>query len=169
MNDLLENGSALLPLLGVIFSLLIGAIVLIILTRSEMNQIRGNYDTLLEYLGNDESRDLLHELASLIRGIEQDNRATEKDIERLYSLLGYCVQKVAVVRYNAFHNVGSGQSFSVAFLDSDDNGVVMSGIYGRDSSTTYAKPVKAGASEYILTGEEEDAIAIARQQYIDPV
>ena len=77
------------------------------------------------------------------------------------------VKKVGIVRYNAFHNIGSDQSFSVALLDSEDNGVVMSGIFGRESSTTYAKPVKLGASDYVLTEEEMDAIGLAKRYFND--
>jgi len=166
MGALFENSQALFLILAVLFSLLIGALTLIFSTRAELRQVRDNYHSLLDYLGDDESRDLLHELATLIRGIERDNRVTEKDISQLYSQLEHCVQKVAIVRYNAFQNVGSDQSFSVALLDKEDSGVVISGIYGRDSSSTYAKPVKAGVSEYVLTEEEEDAIGLARKRYI---
>jgi len=167
MDALLEYNPAILLTLGVIFSLLIGALILTVSTRAELRHVNDSYNTLIEYLGDDKSRDLLHELASLIRGIEHDNRITEMDIAQIYALLEYCVQKVAVVRYNAFHNVGSDQSFSVALLDSGDSGVVISGIYGRDTSTTYAKPIQAGASDYVLTEEEESAIALARQRYRD--
>jgi len=167
MSQLFDNAEALFLITGIIISLLIGAFVLIVSTRVELRRVKENYNTLLDYLGNDESRDLLHELASLIRGIERDNRMTEKDIEKIYAILESCVQKVAVIRYNAFHNVGSDQSFSVALLDSMDNGVVISGIFGRESSTTYAKPVRSAVSEFALTEEEEDVIAIARQRNIE--
>ena len=163
----LKFGEAPFLALGIIISLLIGVLILTISTRAELSRIQNNYNALLYYLGDDESRDILHELTLLIRGIERDNRITERDIAQLYTLLEYCIQKVAVVRYNAFHNVGSDQSFSVALLDNEDNGVVISGIFGRDSSTTYAKPVKYGVSEYILTEEEESAIGLARKHYID--
>ncbi|MCL2057560.1 MAG: DUF4446 family protein [Oscillospiraceae bacterium] len=167
MDALLAYGEAPLLVMGIMFSLLIGTLVLTVSTRADLNHVRNDYGALLDYLGDDESRDLLHDLASLIRGIERDNRETEKDIAQLYSTLGYCIQKVAVVRYNAFHNVGSDQSFSLALLDHEDNGVVISGIFGRDSSTTYAKPVKFGVSDYVLTEEEGNAIGLARKRYID--
>ena len=167
MDELLAYGAAPFLVAGTMLSLLIGALILIVSTRMELNRVKESYSALLDYLGDGESRDLLHELAALIRGIERDNRITEKDIAHLYTMLGYCIQKVAVVRYNAFHNVGSDQSFSVALLDNEDNGVVISGIFGRDSSTAYAKPVKYGSSDYVLTEEEEDAIGIARKRYAD--
>ena len=166
-DALLKYGEAPFLVVGTIVCLLIGVLILTISTRAELNRIQNNYNALLYYLGDDESRDLLHELASLIRGIERDNRITEKNIDQLYSLLEYSIQKVAVVRYNAFHNVGSDQSFSVALLDNADNGVVISGIFGRDTSTTFAKPIKFGGSEYVLTEEEEGAIWLARKNYND--
>ena len=167
MDELFEFGAAPFFIIGLIFSLLVGSLILIISTRAELYRVKDNYDALLDYLGDDRSRDLLHELTSLIRGIERDNRMTERDITQIYSILGYCVQKVAVVRYNAFHNVGSDQSFSVALLDYEDSGVVISSIFGRDSSTVFAKPVDYGESDYVLTGEEEEAIGLARRRYYE--
>jgi len=164
---IIEYGRWPFLITGVMFSLLIGALLLLVFTRVELGQVRYGYDALLSYLGDDESRDIIRELTSTLRNIERDNRFRDRDISQLYALLENCVQKIGVVRYNAFHNVGSDQSFSVALLDSDDNGVVLSSIYGRDYSTTYAKPVRYGESEYILTEEEEDAIGLARKLYID--
>ncbi|NLC77511.1 MAG: DUF4446 family protein, partial [Clostridia bacterium] len=59
-----------------------------------------------------------------------------------------------MVRYNAFTGLGSDQSFSLALLDSRDDGVVITSIYGREDSRFYAKPVKGGRSRYRLTDEE---------------
>lgn len=69
-----------------------------------------------------------------------------------------CVQKTAVVRFNPFQNAGSDQSFSLTLLDEEKNGIVISSLYGREINRIYAKPVKAGASEYQLTEEEKKAI-----------
>lgn len=167
MDALLEFGPGPFFIIGIMFSLLSGALVLIMSTRAELARVRDSYDLLLRHLGGGESSDILRELAITLRNIERDNRVRDRDVSQLFTLLMSCVQKVAVVRYNAFQNVGSDQSFSVALLDSEDNGVVFSGIFGRDSSTTYAKPINAGISDYILTEEEEEAIGIARRRYID--
>jgi hypothetical protein len=149
------------------FSFLVGAIVMIVFTRVELNYVKNSYGAFLDYLGGGESRDIFRELTSTLRSIEHENRVRDKDMTYLFNLLSNCVQKVGIVRYNAFHNIGSDQSFSVALLDSEDNGIVMSSIYGRDSSTTYAKPIRYGASDYVLTEEEMDAIGIARKYFID--
>ncbi|HHY83300.1 MAG TPA: DUF4446 family protein [Clostridiales bacterium] len=69
-----------------------------------------------------------------------------------------CVQHVGVVRYNAFENMGSDQSFSVAMLDENGDGFVLTSLYGRNTSTSFAKPIKAKQSAYPLSDEEKEAI-----------
>ena len=74
-----------------------------------------------------------------------------------------CIQKIGLVRYNAFRDVGSDLSFAIALLDNNDNGVVLNGLYGSESSNIYAKPIKNGGSTYQLSEEEKYAIEIAEQ------
>ena len=74
-----------------------------------------------------------------------------------------CIQKVGVVRYNAYKDTGSDLSFSLALLDEKNNGVVMNGIYSREMSNIYAKPVEAGNSSYTLSEEEQQAIKKAME------
>jgi hypothetical protein len=69
-----------------------------------------------------------------------------------------CVQRVGMIRFNAFDDVGGEQSFALALLDADNNGVVFSNLYGRMDSRAYAKPVTEGASEHSLSAEEQEAI-----------
>jgi hypothetical protein len=71
------------------------------------------------------------------------------------------VQRSATVRFNAFPDTGSDQSFAIALLDANGDGVVLSSLYGRNESRVYAKPIKGEKSTYQLTGEEKDAIAKA--------
>ena len=71
------------------------------------------------------------------------------------------VQKVGVVRFNPFTETGSDQSFSVALLDPDDNGLTISGLFVREGTRLYVKPVSAGSSKYPLTKEEKQAIDAA--------
>ena len=69
-----------------------------------------------------------------------------------------CVQKVAIMRYRAFEDVGSDLSFSIAILDGNNDGIVLTGLYGRQQSTTYAKPIDNGISRYDLSEEELSVI-----------
>ena len=73
-----------------------------------------------------------------------------------------CVQRVGVVRYDAFAMVGGEQSFSLALLDGDDNGMVLTGLYGRSDVRVYAKPITNGGSALALSDEERAAITQGR-------
>lgn len=83
---------------------------------------------------------------------------TEARVATLESAALHHLQRVAVVRYNAFSDTGSDLSFSIAILDGENNGLVLSSLYGRTESRTYAKPIQAGRSRYALSGEEQAAL-----------
>ena len=68
------------------------------------------------------------------------------------------MQKTSMVRYKAFADVGSDLSFSIALLDGNDNGAILTSIYGRNESTTYAKPIDKGMSRYDLSEEEKKVL-----------
>jgi hypothetical protein len=71
------------------------------------------------------------------------------------------LRHVAVVRYDAFPDMGGRLSFSAALLDDDGDGLVLTSINGRSETRTYAKGVKAGRSEHQLSPEETQAISFA--------
>jgi hypothetical protein len=89
-----------------------------------------------------------------------DNASSEtKEIKNVYDdiheKLNRCIQNISIVRYKAFEDVGSDLSFSIAMLDNNKDGVIITSIYGRDESTTYAKPIDKGISRYDLSEEEK--------------
>ena len=71
------------------------------------------------------------------------------------------LRRVALVRYDAFDDVGGRLSFSCALLDERGSGIVFTSINGRQDTRVYAKPVQVGTSTYNLSLEEEEAIAQA--------
>jgi len=73
-----------------------------------------------------------------------------------------CVQGVGFVRYSAFEDTGGDQSFSLAMVDGDGDGVILSALYGRDATRVYAKPVESWTSSRTLAREEEQALTKAR-------
>jgi len=68
------------------------------------------------------------------------------------------IQRVGLVRYDAFEDVGGRLSFSCAMLNDDGDGVVVTSINGRQDTRVYAKPVYRGESEHNLSDEEAAAI-----------
>lgn len=94
--------------------------------------------------------ELRGEVASLRQGLTQV-RADVTD----------ALRHIAVVRYDAFPDMGGRLSFSAALLDDAGDGLVLTSINGRSETRTYAKGVKAGVSEHQLSPEEEQAISFA--------
>ncbi len=72
------------------------------------------------------------------------------------------IRDLAVVRYDALHEMSGQLSFSVALLNAAGDGVVLSSINGRSETRTYAKVVLAGAGAQELSPEEEQAVRSAR-------
>jgi hypothetical protein len=72
------------------------------------------------------------------------------------------LRHVGLVRYDAFGDVGGRQSWSVALLDDDGNGVVLTAIHGRSEARSYAKSVAGWSSEQPMSPEEQGAVASAR-------
>jgi len=81
-----------------------------------------------------------------------------QDFEALKKQGNLSIQKVGIVRYNPFSNVGGNQSFSIALLDGDNNGVVVTSLFSRDGNRVYGKSIKKSNSEYSLSKEEKQAV-----------
>ena len=123
-----------------------------------------NYISFMKKIGNGSNLDeMLKKYLADVKEIKKDNSEIKAYYTKLDSDLASCIQKIGLVRYNAFRNVGSDLSFAIALLDGNDTGVVLNGLYGSDSSNIYAKPIKQGKSTYQLSEEEKNAIEIAEQ------
>ncbi len=84
------------------------------------------------------------------------------DLAALRADLGQALRHVAVVRYDAFGDMGGRLSFSAALVDDEGDGLVITSIHARGESRTYAKGIVHGGSDTTLTPEEQQALAAAR-------
>jgi len=85
-------------------------------------------------------------------------------LEKIRKDFESCFQKMGVVRYNPFGEIGGDQSFSLVIMDKNDKGVVVTSIHSREGTRTYAKPIKSKKSEYHLSEEESKAIELAQKR-----
>ena len=76
----------------------------------------------------------------------------------LNSDLQKCLRRIGIIRFNAFDDVGGEQSFALALLDANKNGVIISNLYGRQDSRLYAKGIVNGNGERALSEEERKAL-----------
>lgn len=149
-------------LISFIFNILL--IILVIINIYCNIKAKKKYLDFMTKLGNGNNIDsMLRKYLEDVREIKKDNEEIKAYYIQLDKNIDSCIQKTGLVRYNAFQDVGSDLSFAIALLDRNNNGVVLNGLYGSDSSNIYAKPIKDGKSTYQLSDEEKYAIEIAEQ------
>jgi hypothetical protein len=102
--------------------------------------------------------DLLIHHQERIQQIQSEIKLDRKEVQKLFTDLGKVKGRVGLVRYNAFHDLGSDLSFSVAILNNEQTGLVLTGLHNREQTYMYAKPVTQGESNYTLSPEEKEAI-----------
>lgn len=146
------------------FFLNIVLVIVILLCFYKILKISKNYTLFIKKTGNGNDLDrCLKTYLKDVKEIKKDNSEIKAYYTKLDHDVNSCIQKIGLVRYNAFKDVGSDLSFTLALLDNNDNGVVLNGLYGSEASNIYAKPIKNGESSYQLSGEEKYAIEIAEQ------
>ncbi len=103
------------------------------------------------------------------------HRQAEQDLERRVAVLEEAMAEARIEsraflrhcvleRYRAFRDIGGDQSFSLALLDGQANGIILTSIYGRDESRVFAKSIKEGESTHPLSDEERHVLAAARSE-----
>lgn len=128
-------------------------------------KINKKYLNFMKRLGNGSNLDeMLKQYLEAVAEIKQDNSEIKAYYTKLDNDIASGIQKIGLVRYNAFQNVGSDLSFALALLDRENNGCILNGLYGSESSNIYAKPIKNGESKYQLSEEEKEALKIASQE-----
>lgn len=122
-------------------------------------------------LGGTDPESLEATLASHMKQVRLvDRRLGELNelYEKLSAVTAVSSQKISIVRFNPFGDTGGDQSFSLAVLDGQNSGYVITSIHSRTGTRVYAKPVDYGESKYQLSAEEEQALAQAAKRIPQP-
>lgn len=116
---------------------------------------------MMELFGKKKEGDIKKILDQYVVGVKHyfdDVEELKKFSKKLFEIGKRSIQKVGITRYNPFGDVGGDQSFSIAFLDLNDNGIVITSLFSRDGTRVYSKPIKDGKSKYYLTQEEKRSL-----------
>jgi hypothetical protein len=92
----------------------------------------------------------------------RQNELTNEMLRALEEQVRGCVQRVGLVRYDAYEDVSGLNSFSLALLDANNTGTVISGLVSRGDGRCYAKTIINGQTEQVLSDEEQQAITMAQ-------
>ncbi len=166
MEELLGISYQWLILIGVNFFIILLLFIMNLANRSNIKKLKSKYNKFMNGSSGASIEDVLNDCIEKANAVADKNKDIEYQLNTVRRNMYYCVQKVGVIRYNAFDNVGSDLSFSIAILDNNDDGFVLSSLYSRDSSSTYAKPVTGGKSKYALSAEEIKAVDTARKTHM---
>jgi Protein of unknown function (DUF4446) len=119
-------------------------------------------------LGEQGQRDVVAHAAAMQEAFEALREYVEEVASRLDGRLAGVEQALrgviahrALVRYDAYNELSGRQSISIALLDEEQSGIVLSCIHHRDQARVYAKQVHAGRGELELSPEELEAVRLA--------
>jgi ABC-type multidrug transport system fused ATPase/permease subunit len=151
---------AILFILMLIFIIVL--FVLVILQNKKLSRLQRKYNKFMKGKEADSLEDEIIGLFHDNRMIRSENEKNRKDIIDINRRMMNTFQKVGLHKYDAFNQSGGKLSFSMCFLDENDNGVLINSVHGTDGiNYSYAKDIKAGVADVELSGEEKKALDMA--------
>lgn len=140
------------------------ALVIVVALAVRVGRLIRTYDALV---GGDESVSFLDAVGrqnDAVASMRDEVRGLRDQLTTVRGEMADAVRHVAVVRYDAFGDMGGALSFSVALLDDAGDGLLLTSINARSETRTYCKAVRAGASEQTLSPEESEALDEAMER-----
>jgi hypothetical protein len=141
-------------------------LILIILTLVnivQMSKLKKKYKL---FMGGENAKsleDILMKRMNQIDGLVASNSKNERNIESIIKTLHFTYQKMGLVKYDAFREMGGKLSFSLAMLDEKNDGFIINAMHTREGCYTYIKEIIDGNSIITLAEEEKEALDIAKK------
>lgn len=154
-----DMGYVIIAFALIIFILFIMCLVLIV----ELSKLKKRYNRFSQ--GRD-AKSLEEEIGNLFEENSKLRAMTEKnhrDVKVIYRTLEKTYQKVGLVKYDAFAQMGGKLSFSLCMLNEKNNGFIINSVHGSDGCYSYSKEIRNGSCELVLGEEEQKALSIAMQ------
>ena len=138
--------------------LIIILLVLIIIQFSKLNKLQKKY---AKFMKGKDAKSLEQEIEGLYDDndyIKQEAEKNRKDIKDIQKRMEYCYQKLGIVKYDAFSQMGGQLSFCLALLNEKDDGFILNSVQSSEGCYTYTKEVKKGECAITLGEEEKKAL-----------
>ncbi len=150
-----------MPIMGAnIIIYVFGALVAIVLAVQIRSEIR-----LKRILSGKNAKDLEDTILSLTQSVIDIKKREDDIVQMLQNTderIKSSIRGVELLRFNPFEDAGSNQSFAIALLNENGDGIVLSSLYSRDRMSVFAKPVKSHKSPFELTIEEKEVVKKAK-------
>ena len=163
MEDTLLEEIGIDPMVyfAIIFIFMVILAVLFIVQTNRYNRLNEKFRAFMTGQDGASLEEKMMILFSDVRKLKEHDLVHKNDIVEMRRTLLTCFQKVGIVKYDAFREMGGQLSFSIALLDQKDNGFVMNSVHSASSSYVYTKEIENGRSAIELSGEEKEALQIA--------
>lgn len=142
----------------VLLVLILVAFILIIVLMKKISKLN---ERLSYFMKGKNAQSLEKEII----GLYEDNKflknmvdSNKKDIHQLYKQIAKAFQKVGIVKYDAYQQMGGLLSFSIALLDEDNNGLILNSVHSSEGCYTYTKEIRRGECSIELSNEEKVAL-----------
>ena len=167
MESRLFNAMGIEPDPAVLFIILaiivIGLIIALIFLYGKYNALNLSYQM---FMKGRKAESLEEQIAALFNDIDYLKVSTEKnrkDIKKMIENLRECYQRVGIVKYDAFKEMGGKLSFSVALLNDNETGFIINSVHSSDGCYVYTKEIIEGECAISLGEEEKKALMLALQ------
>lgn len=143
---------------------LIAVLILLIVLICKMSKLKKRLNS---FVTGSDGLSLEQEIAEICEDNRQLKKITtenKKDIRTLYKNMESAYQKMGLVKYDAFNQMGGQLSFSLALLDENNNGFIINSVHSTEGCYSYTKEIKNGKSSLSLGKEEAEALAMAVEQ-----
>ncbi len=144
--------------------LLILTIVFIIMLGTMSGKIKKFNKRITRLTSGKDAMSMEDEISALLESVSDLSLATDqnrRDIKKLYKKQEYAFQKIGLIKYDAFNQMGGQLSFSLALLDENDNGFIINSVHSSEGCYSYTKLIKNGESDVLLGKEEAQALETA--------
>lgn len=147
-----------------ILVLLILAVVLFLLVLIQNSRIKELDRRIFDLSAGTDGESLEDTLVKVFDAYDGINRQLDQntgDIRDIYRRLHSQIQKVGVIKYDAFRQMGGNLSSVIVLLDQDNNGVLLNTVQNTDGCYSYVKEIQRGKSDVPYTEEEQKAVDLA--------
>lgn len=137
------------------------AIILLIVQICKTNRLKKRLD---KFVVGKDGRSLEQEIVGLCEDnkfLKNNTERNKKDIRELFKRMETAYQKMGLVKYDAFNQMGGQLSFSLALLDENNNGFIINSVHSTEGCYSYTKEIKNGNCSISLGTEEAEALALA--------
>ena len=134
------------------------AIIILIIALCKLKKLRRRVDDLTRGKDTTSMEDIMLNFFERIEALENGEQVTRSDLKDTEENLRITYQKKGLVKYDAFREMSGDLSYSLALLDKENNGVLISSMYSREGCYTYAKDILNGESKINLSEEEAEAL-----------